>query len=372
MKLHIKNGFYIVLTTLILLNILLFIKLKFFLPQLTGNVQLLDFDTYYKLVKDILKGINPYTVSYMQTLGPPTVFFYFLPFSLFILSKARFFYTIINILAGFFTCHLLAKNLFKRRLRINGFLFFSLLYFSSFPVRFSIEMGQPNTILSYLITSLIFESDKKYKSVILSILILIKTNYLITFIAFIKKNIIIIFKSLMLILFICLILSPFIKPSFYTYYINNKSQNFTPSLTKNDSLNYYNQSIPARLNTLGFNQASLPIYFTISILVIITILKKQNLLLALISSLILSPTLWQHYFAALIPVYFITLVKSKTLLLRMCSVLLFLLIWIEFPFLHIIKTNFFTAIISSHYLISAIILFFLVQKKRIVAPPASK
>jgi hypothetical protein len=79
MKKNTKAVFFL----LLLLNILLFYKLKYFIPQLTGSAQLLDLKYYYDLAGDIWAGINPYTVSYTQTLGPPTVFFYFLFFSVF-------------------------------------------------------------------------------------------------------------------------------------------------------------------------------------------------------------------------------------------------------------------------------------------------
>src|SRR4030042_3433093 len=103
-----KIEIYLFLLVLIL-NFLLFLKLKFFIPQLTGNSTLMDFDAYFRLIGDIKIGINPYTISYMQTLGPPSVFFYFLPFAVFPINIARGIFTFINISCGFSSCFLFAS-----------------------------------------------------------------------------------------------------------------------------------------------------------------------------------------------------------------------------------------------------------------------
>ena len=378
-----------IFSILLLFNLLLFIKLRFFLPQLAGNSQLLDLETYHHLVKDVFMGINPYTVSYMQTLGPPTVLFYFLPFSLFSLPTAKFLFTIINIICGFATCYVLAKNFFQNNHRprnashtsevktpnlhtINIFLIFTLIFFSSFPVRFSIEMGQPNLVIGYLVSLLVCKANTKYLNVILSLIVIIKTNYFIALISLLKKNATIMAKTLLIILGIVVLLLPIIKPSFYTHYLTHKTGDLLPSIGSTQELNYYNQSIPARLNGLGLEHATIPLYVVSVLIILMCVYKSGNIILGSIASIILSPVSWQHYYAVLFPVFIFTFVNTKNIRYRIILLIAYLLFWIEFPFLHSTRVNLFTALLSSHYLISAIILFTLIFKQKIPTSSVSK
>jgi len=378
-----------IFSILLLFNLLLFIKLRFFLPQLAGNSQLLDLETYHHLVKDVFMGINPYTVSYMQTLGPPTVLFYFLPFSLFSLPTAKFLFTIINIICGFATCYVLAKNFFQNSHRprnashtsevktpnlhtINIFLIFTLIFFSSFPVRFSIEMGQPNLVIGYLVSLLVCKANTKYLNVILSLIVIIKTNYFIALISLLKKNATIMAKTLLIILGIVVLLLPIIKPSFYTHYLTHKTGDLLPSVGSTQELNYYNQSIPARLNGLGLEHATIPLYVVSVLIILMCVYKSGNIMLGIIASIILSPVSWQHYYAVLFPVFIFTFVNTKNIRYRIILLIAYLLFWIEFPFLHSTRVNLFTALLSSHYLISAIILFTLIFKQKIPTSSVSK
>ena len=420
-----------IFSILILFNLLIFIRLRFFLPQMAGPSQLLDLETYYRLVEGVLMGINPYTVSYMQTLGPPTVLFYFLPFSFFSLPTAKFLFTIINIICGFATCHMLAINLssqeksvnvdsrlppsfrnFGRASRGNGgrnshpkfinpsvlsnyrniwFLILTLLFFSSFPVRFSIEMGQPNLVIGYLVSLLICSVTSKNNSAvprfysgllnnsygkqvpyILASIVILKTNYLITLISLLKNNSKLTAKTLIIILGTVVLMLPVVKLSFYTFYLLNKTGNFIPQISNNQQLNYYNQSIPARLNVLGLEHTALLFYVVLALIILWIVYNSGNIMLGIIASIILSPVSWQHYYAVLFPVFIFTFVNTKNIRYRILLLIAYLLFWIEFPFLHNTGVNLFTALISSHYLISAIILFTLIFKQKIPTSSVSK
>ena len=378
-----------IFSILLLFNLLLFIKLRFFLPQLAGNSQLLDLETYHHLVKDVFMGINPYTVSYMQTLGPPTVLFYFLPFSLFSLPTAKFLFTIINIICGFATCYVLAKNFFQNSHRprnashtsevktpnlhtINIFLIFTLIFFSSFPVRFSIEMGQPNLVIGYLVSLLVCKANTKYLNVILSLIVIIKTNYFIALISLLKNNSKLTAKTLLIILGIVVLLLPIIKPSFYTHYLTHKTGDLLPSVGSTQEINYYNQSIPARLNVLGLEHTALLFYVVLALIILMCVYRSGNIILGIIASIILSPVSWQHYYAVLFPVFIFTFVNTKNIRYRILLLIAYLFFWIEFPFLHSTSVNLFTALLSSHYLISAIILFTLIFKQKIPTSSVSK
>ena len=149
----------------ILLNILILIKLNFFVPLLLGQTPMLDFDNYYRLTKDLLQGMNPYSVNYMITWGPPLIFIYYLPFQLFNLENARTLTTLFSLISGILTCSLLAKNLFSKD-RLMSFLILTVILLSSFPARFSLEMGQPNLIIMFIVTCITLSKNNNFMALI--------------------------------------------------------------------------------------------------------------------------------------------------------------------------------------------------------------
>ena len=165
---------------------------------------------------------------------------------------------------------------------------------------------------------------------------------------------------------------PVVKLSFYTFYLLNKTGNFIPQISNNQQLNYYNQSIPARLNVLGLEHTALLFYVVLALIILMCVYNSGNIMLGIIASIILSPVSWQHYYAVLFPVFIFTFVNTKNIRYRILLLIAYLLFWIEFPFLHNTGVNLFTALISSHYLISAIILFTLIFKQKIPTSSVSK
>ncbi|HLE49230.1 MAG TPA: glycosyltransferase family 87 protein [Patescibacteria group bacterium] len=358
--------------TLLVLNSVLLIKLRHFLPIVLGKNTLLDFDTYFRLTNDIKLGVNPYTVNYMTSLGPPSVYIFFYPFSFLPLTIARSVFSIINISFGILTLVILSSKLFPKN-RLLAFLIMFMVFFSSFPIRFSIEIGQPNLVIGCLLALLICYPKNKYLNIILSLATIIKTNYLIALVSFVKSNIKLVFKTVITSVFLIVILFPVVKPSFYSYYIRNIQNNLLPKISKSESTDYYNQSIPARLNVLGVGEFSTSIYIILFLVIIFLIYKSGNVLLGILASIILSPIAWQHYFAALFPVFVVVFKKvGKSIAGRIFLISAYLFWWIEFPFLHQEKINIFTAILSSHYIISVIILFYLIRKHKIITTSATK
>lgn len=179
-------------------------------------------------------------------------------------------------------------------------------------------------------------------------------------------------RIIITILCIIIILFPIVKPPFYTYYISNKTGSFIPPATNSETLNYYNQSIPARVGVFRLGEYTFFIYLTILIVLLYQIYKSQNLMLGIVSSIILSPISWQHYFAVLFPIYIVFYFKTKIVANKILLFIAYFFFWIEFPFLHTEKVNLFTSLLSSHYLLSAIILFVLIYKQQATIHPASK
>lgn len=347
----------IVAFILIILNIILFAKLKFFLPQLTGKAALLDFDTYCRLVRDAKHGINPYAISYMQSLGPPLVFVYFIFYSFLSLAKARAISTLVNILVGFSVSWLLAKKYFPKN-KTNYFLIFTLIFFSAFPVRFSIEMGQPNLIATLLITLILVSKTPFQKSSFLSLLIAIKTFFLFSLLSYLRKNLKIVFKTLFLLGILIIFSFLFIKPAWYRYYLYERLPGVISPTPKGIStgLDYYNQSLKSTFNRFCLSS----IYPSTEIIVFIflsaLIFSFASFELSIPSALIISPVSWQHYFATLFPILVVAFLSTKNRLSKILTITSGFLWWIEIPWLHNSSITFINSLLASHYFFSAVIL----------------
>jgi hypothetical protein len=346
----------IIILSLFIIVVVLFYKLNFYIPQITGQTSLSDFDIYYRLTNDLKLGFNPYKVSYMQTLGPPLVFLYYFPFSFFSLVTARSLITIINLAAGVWVCIILTNKMtFYRNNKLITSLILILFYFSSFPVRFSIEMGQPNILIGLFLSILL--TNNKYISAVIPLIISIKTNYLILLISFIKNRKILLIKCVYWIILITTISMLFISPNWYVYYIKHTLQHIVTTNNTSFNLDYYNQSIFSTIRRFGFINMVFPVsYFIITVCLIITF-QSGNILLGIIYSLIFSPVSWQHYYASIFPVYILALSHSKFNKKSVCFILILMLMWwIEFPGLHNAKINIINEILASHYFLSAFLL----------------
>lgn len=336
---------------LLLLNSLLFYKLNFFIPYLTGKERMLDFDAYYQLAEDVRNNINPYSVTHMQTLGPPLVILPYIPFSYLTKNLAGAVFSFINISSGFGVCYLLAKHFFNKQ-KVIYFLGFTLLFFSSFPGRFSIENGQPNLILTFLITFLLVSRKAKFRGLVLAFLIAIKTFFATLLFAFFKNKKV--FRTAILSLGAIGIFSLiFIKRE---WYLDNLASILFSTLQRTGAFDYYNQSWGTFLTRVGLATFHPLIYLSFIIISIYLIIKHSSLLLAIPLTLLMSPVVWQHYFIILFPVYAILLKDlklNKSFFLYLLSVIFW---WIELPFLHKEKFTALESILASHYFLSAMLL----------------
>jgi len=351
----------IIFAFLILINIFLLIKLNFYLPQLTGSVVLFDFDTYFNLLNDIKKNINPYTVDYMQTLGPPLVFSFFLPFSYLNLVDARSLISFLSIVLGILSCALLAKK-FNNRNKKSHFLLYTFILFSSFPARFAIENGQPILVLVFLITVILTVDTSWKKSLSLALLITIKTFFIVVFLAFIKKKEIV-FNSIVFLGAVFILSSTLVKPQLYPFYIREK----LPALISTDSIekstNYYNQSLRSTMHRLNAESIYQFTFYIVLLFLIFYIIKSENFEASVVSAILLSPFSWQHYYAALFPVFVSAyLLSANRPVLRFFLFVSVLAWWIEFPQLHEVKLVFSSGLLASHYFFSGLLLMLVLIK----------
>jgi hypothetical protein len=302
-----KNFLNIFLT---LLSLTLFFKVLSVTDFFTASRYQPDFDSYYQLIQDIRNNTNPYTVSHMQTLGPPLVFLYFYPFTLFPLHQAQTLNMLINIIAGYLCCAVLSIRFFKQQ-KYTMFLILSTIYYVAFLSRYSLQIGQPNLLISLFIAAVI--STPKYNHYFLSALFALKTFFLFPIFAQIRKPKTFLRTGLTFLATFLLSLA-IIRPQWYSDYSFRRFPEINIFHTENysDSLHYENQSFSAlhsRLNLAGLLPYSYPTL--IAFAVIITTFAG-NIELGILFAYLLSPVLWQHYFIGLFPLFIKSFTRAKT------------------------------------------------------------
>lgn len=312
-----------------------------------------DFDAYYQLVSDIRLGTNPYTVTHMQTLGPPLVFLYFYPFSLFPLHQAQFLNMFINLVAGYLCCAALAVSYFKNN-KLTLFLVLSIIYYTSFLSRYSLQIGQPNLLISLLIALVI--STSRSGSYFLSALLALKTFFVLPILALVRTPSKFI-RTCFFFLATLLLSMAVIRPQWYADYSFRRAPelNFFHSENYSDSLHYENQSFPAVLSRLGLAQ-NLPIIYPLFLAAaIIIVTLTGSLELGIIFSFLISPVLWQHYLIALFPVFIKTFARTKSSL-ELLFLALSLFLWFPDLRLWTEPVNLGYGILASHFYLSLILL----------------
>jgi hypothetical protein len=316
---------------LLIVNLIIIFKVFQVTHLFSFNRQMVDFDNYYRTVQDIKKGINPYTISYMQSLGPPITYLYYYPYSLFNKTTAQFIFLIVNIICGYTTCIVLSKK---------HFLWLSIILFLSFLSRYSLQIGQPILTIGLFISLVI--TKNKWTSIALAGLIFIKSFFAFTLIS--AKT----YLPLLLIL-IGLIAMPL---GWTKYYLQNKLWQNVGSFTNATQISYENQSL---LSTLSRNQIAVAYpYIWIAIFIIggYMSLKRKDPLLGILFSFLLTPVLWQHYLAALFPIFVIVLRKKLTLL----ALISFILWWINLKIPYNSSITTLAALSASHFYISLVLL----------------
>lgn len=356
---------HILIPILVFLNLFILLKPNLYFSRLSGSTPLLDFDAYITLVKSAKEGLNPYTSKGMTTLGPPPVLLYFYPFSFVKIEIGRSLTTLLNIVSGFWLCFLLAKNYYPKR-KVLSFLILLALLFSSFPVRFSIGMGQPGLFIALLITCIVINKKNNINSLFLVILSVIKSFFVVSLLAFLKNNRKVVLTTLVFLSAIVLITFSFLKPEWYLYYITNNLTRLFSTHATFSWPDYYNQSLGNTLYRLSLGNLYRFLFLPLSLLSGVAIFLTSNFALSIVITVILSPVSWQHYYVVIFPIFvmlFATLKKSpKSFLLILIS---FFLWWIEFPWMHQANFNLLNGLLASHYFFSGLILsLLLVYKKK--------
>ena len=273
-----------------------------------------DFSQYYWGLKTISQGLNPYVFAWKSltpTVYPPFVLFLFSPFRLLTFFWAEKLWTFFSLLFLYSAVYLIFKMCKQKLFSSSGFLIL-LLVSLSFPVKFTLGMGQINHLILLLFVLSIYFLEKrktflsglsfslslaiKFFPIFFPLYFLLKKKWKILFYFMIS------FCVLSLIAFI---VNPQINLYFY--------KNIFPSFLSGWKTEYYNQSLTGFIGR-SFSQGlfrellkdTLSLLFILaSFLAIVKSLKihkLQNMQLGLLVTLnlIVSNFSWQHHFVFLI------------------------------------------------------------------------
>lgn len=322
----------------------------------------LDFDAYWDLTRQALNGINPYAVSSMQSMAPPLVHLYYLPYLLLPLSLARGVNTALNIAAGVAVAWLLGRKLSKRWLL--PFLLIAVILFTAFPFRFSLEQGQPIALLTLI---LLGAERTKGKLAGLFIALSASLKPFLALASFFKTKKVLFWTIIWTAALVAFSLVV-IRPEWYLYYFENKFGSIFMLKPEIQGLDYYNQSIRSSLHRVGLSEIYLPVYVSAWLAFFVFALAVPGFWVGVVLSMILSPIVWQHYLVLAFPL-FISLwpkVRLEGMALKIIYALAVILWWVEFPGLHTANLNLATGALASHHFISLVILLYLVFRLRTI------
>jgi len=264
---------------------------------------------YYGAANDIFHHRNPYIDKHLFTVFnyPLMTAFLFIPFLLFPYQISQAVFILISFLA-FCLIIVLSLQITKQFSLVNFFLFFSL-GFLSFPVKFTLGMGQDNLIAYvFLLGGFYFFLKQKQTCtiILLSLAILLKPVLLFTVLFFIlRKSWRIILGTGSFLLASSLLTAIFFQTEF-TYYITHS----IPALLNLSGREvYYNQGITgfiARITPHLIVRSLLSDIFSLGIIAVVlfAVRKTKNNLLAfslILTSLPMIDSLsWQHHFVFLL------------------------------------------------------------------------
>jgi hypothetical protein len=331
---------------------------------LKSNIFLPDFvNFYYNNGINIQKGINPYNSSAL-TPYPPVAFFLFYLFSLFPLVTVQYLWTFSSICSLILAIWITIKTINKKPSPAE-FAFLIGLALLSFPVKFTLGMGQINHFL-LLFISLAFYFYKK-GSTFLSVLFLslslhLKLTPIFTLLIFIKnKN-----WKYLLQLFLAGVVGLtasfiFLPQRIVQEFFFKILPNFRVSL---NNATYYNQALTGLLaRTIGEQ----PLIYTLVSLFLIFLSyyhfkknkKALNFSLAVCLSVLFAPYSWQHHlvflFLPIIVLYFHLINRQKMILLLTA----YLLISINLRELQFLNNLPYSWIVKSHGTLGILLTYFL-------------
>lgn len=316
----------------------------------------LDFNVYYSWTK---------WINY-----PPVAIVFFSFLSLLpqvVAAKIWTFFSMLALLAAVF---LIFRLYDKKIFSTLGFLVLGLVCFS-FPVKFTLGLGQINNFVLLVFVAAIFllNKNKKYLSMFLlalSFAVKLFPSYLLLYFVLAKKWKLLVLFTISLIalsLFALLFLGWQVNATFY--------QNFLPTLVNGWKTDYYNQSLTGFIGrSFARNGFSLAVIDSVSIIFILTscltvfkslkdkMLTNMGFGLLITLNLIVNNFSWQHHFVFLLFPFLVTLFYIQNLKnnLKLLFILFISYVLVSFNLKdpHIVPV-----LLQSHVLYGAVLLWIL-------------
>lgn len=326
-----------------------------------------DFGIFYYSTLDFIKGVNPYTDKNLFTIYnyPPETNLIYLPLILFNYQTAQAIYVLLSYLTVFLIVFYSLK-IIKPRFSIPDYWLFVCLTLLSFPVKFTLGMGQANLIAYLLlIVSYYFFQRKNdfFAGLLLGIAMVFKPILIFIYLFYLlHKSYKIIFTATAVIFILALIVF-LIRPDFHIFYFKSLINNAF-SFTGTEI--YYNQGALGFISRLTFDIKTRKIFlyvfdFLAVFITIYCLVKhklKKNLQFAIILTLlpIINTMSWQHHFIVLIFPFILTwnLIKKRKLIMM---ILAFAYLLISLNIKKPIYNNLFLNIILSHQFYGTILLY---------------
>jgi hypothetical protein len=331
-----------------------------------------DFAVHYFGFSSFASNINPYIEKggmFTVNVYSPFDGIFFFPFSLLPFWLSQKMWIALSITFLLLSVYLIFKIYNKKLFTSLGFFVLSLscLYF---PLRFTLGMGQVNTMILFLtVLSIYLLNQKRFAisglSLALAFVIKFFPLIFIPYLLILKKNKAVLYSLLFFVLFTTLGFFIF-SPSVNLYYF----EKVLPSLLSSWKIDYYNQSISGfigRATTdLSLGNAlriltSLLVVF-ISFIPIVKFRKKTVMRINLEFSLLITTTLiinnfsWQHHFVLLL---FPLITILLYLVSKKMSVKYYIVLGLSYLLttLNIVNPNAYPVILWSHVLYGAVILW---------------
>jgi len=352
---------------LLICHFFILVKTNILHAGLSGSVKFLDFDNYFWMSKAVLKGKHPYqqNPAFTQTLGPPLVIFFYIPFTVFPIKTARRLITFGNLFSLYLCCWLISKYFFKKEDRLTKILitlFISFVFLTSFPARFSILMGQPLLITTLVVFLSYINENSFLKASFLSSASVIKTFLVFPSLAWINKRKLLFPAFTAVFTTITLISFAFIKPQ---YYLDFSTQRLASITLKTETLNnndYYNQSLKSTLNRFRLRKIYRFLYPLLITASSWYLIKTTDFQKGVVLSLLLAPVCWQHYLVIVFPFIIEKIIEDisfKKPFFNRRVLIEFVILglwWIQIGSLHQSTTSFLFSLLASHYFFSLLLL----------------
>jgi alpha-1,2-mannosyltransferase len=320
-----------------------------------------DFSQYYFGAK----AINPYLNG---VIYPPLALIIFSVFKFIPFFVAEKVWTVLSIISLFTSIYLIFRIYKQKLFSVLGFLVLGLVCWS-FPVKFTLGMGQINNfILLIFVGAIYFFQQKKslLAAFLLSLSFAIKLfpAYLILQFIVMKKWKFL-FTSLITLILLSIVAFVLIGPKINLYFY----QHFLPTLITGWKTDYYNQALTGFVGRSFLHNLMsqllvdvISLFFILSSCLVIFKARKNKELINMSFGLLITLNLivnnfsWQHHFVFLIFPFLVTLFSllKKKNNRRLLSLLFISYVWVSF---NLASPHAVPVLLQSHVLYGAVLLF---------------